>query len=477
MWFLTSIWSFKLVQVALVAIYLVVAITVTVHVLLKQSNVRTALGWTSVAWISPLLGGFLYYVFGINRVVRRAVKLDRFGAISGSIDQTALLKSKSPNIDMLAQIGAKITDTPVVSGNRITVLQGGNAYSAMLSAIDQAQHSIALASYIFRNDEIGRAFADALIRAQKRGIAVRVLLDGIGAGYFWPVILRRLRMAGVPAERFLHTWVPWRMPFLNIRNHKKLLIVDGQTGFTGGMNIGAEVVESLGRGASITDVHVELEGPIVGHLMESFAYDWSFTTDEILNEDIWWPNIGTHGSVYARGISSGPDVIIDKLEILLGAALAQARTRIRIVTPYFLPDESLQVAIAQARLRGVVVDIVIPEKCDVALLNWAMRAHLRFFVEKSAFVYTSPAPFDHAKLMTVDGEWSLIGSSNWDARSLRLNFEFDVECYSKSVTAEVDALIDERISRSQKLDLDTLMSVPKHIQIRDAASRLLLPYL
>ena len=477
-WLMSIAGSPEWISWVILAAYQVVAIAVTIHVLLRQRNVRTALGWIGIAWFSPILGGFLYYAFGINRVARRAVKLERPGSARVRSPAIECLQSKLPNIGLLAEMGFEISGHPVIGGNRVCVLHGGDiAYPAMLSAIRGAKKSIALASYIFRNDEIGRAFIEALVEARSRGVEVCVLLDGIGSGYFHVGVLRRLRAGNISAERFLHTWLPWRMPFLNIRNHKKLLIVDGKTGFTGGMNIGSEYSGSRARGAPVADVHAQLDGPIVGQLMESFAQDWSFTTDQILDQEIWWPAIHPAGSVCARGISSGPDVEINKLETLLGAVLAQARNRIRIVTPYFLPDQNLQFAIAQAGLRGVTIDIVIPEHSDLIFLDWAVRAHLRFFIGKSTTIYASKAPFDHAKLMTVDGEWALIGSSNWDPRSLRLNFEFDVECYDENVTAAIDALIDEKIARSRGLDHKALLRVPKWMRLRDAAARLFLPYL
>jgi cardiolipin synthase len=458
--------------------YLAVAISVTVHALFKQGNVRTALGWIGIAWFSPFLGGFLYYVFGINRVARRAVKLERANIARRRSSDIKGLQSKPQNIGLLAELGLEIAGHPVLAGNRICLFcNGDEAYPAMLAAIKEAKRSIALASYIFRDDEIGRMFIAALAEARSRGVEVCVLLDGIGSGYFSSAVPRRLRAANISAERFLHSWLPWRMPFLNIRNHKKLLIVDGKTGFTGGMNIGAEYSATHAGDAQVEDVHVQLEGPVVGQLMESFAQDWSFTTDQVLNQAIWWPTVEPAGSVYARGISSGPDAEINKLETLVGAALVLARRKIRIVTPYFLPDQNLQFALAQAKLRGVTVDIVIPEHCDFAFVDWAMRAHLRHLLGELTVVYASRAPFDHAKLMTVDGQWSLVGSSNWDVRSLRLNFELDVECYGEPVTAEIDALIDEKISRSRKLDQHALMQVSRWAQLRDAAARLFLPYL
>ncbi|HTC84509.1 MAG TPA: phospholipase D-like domain-containing protein, partial [Rhizomicrobium sp.] len=178
-----------------------------------------------------------------------------------------------------------------------------------------------------------------------------------------------------------------------------------------------------------------------------------------------------------RGLSSGPDADIYKLELILGAALTLAQKRIRIVTPYFLPDARLQFAIAQAGLRGVAVEIVVPRRSNQRLMEWAMRGHLRFFRHIRARVIATPPPFDHTKLCTVDGEWSLIGSSNWDARSFRLNFEFDLEIIDRDFTAKLDALIDSRIARGGLVTPDMLAAEPVWRRLRNAAARLLMPYL
>jgi cardiolipin synthase A/B len=467
-------------QVFFVTIYVLTAVAVTVHVLQTKSDVRAALAWIAVAWLSPYFGASLYFVFGINRVTRRALNL----AMPGRQDEGDAGPQAQPevaeNIRALATVGQHVTGSALVAGNAVTAYHGGDeAYPAMLEAIRNARASVALASYIFRDDEVGRAFVAALTDAHQRGVAVRVLIDSVGSGYFWSGTLRDLEAGGVPTARFLHTWVPWRMPFLNMRNHKKLLIVDGKVGFTGGLNIGADHSRRLAkkRNEYVDAVQVRIEGPVVNQLMQTFAQDWSFTTDEELAEGDWWPPFMTVGQVFARGIHSGPDADIYKLETILGAALAQAKTRVRIVTPYFLPDQRLQFAIAQAGLRGVEVQILIPEHCDYTFMDWAMRAHLRFFGDVPAAVFFTPAPFNHAKLMTVDGQWSLIGSSNWDTRSFRLNFEFDLECYDRALTAEIDALIEKKIGQCRRVDLAVLAAAPKWRRLRDAACRLLLPYL
>ncbi|HEY4276550.1 MAG TPA: phospholipase D-like domain-containing protein [Rhizomicrobium sp.] len=475
---ITMTWPTHGVEAAIVAIYLFLACLVTVDALLKKSDVRGALGWIAAAWLSPILGSLLYYMFGINRVTRRALKLGKRQRSLARQPHHGAEPVASPNIAILADVGQRITESPVIAGNKIAVLQGGDlAYAAMLDAIAGAKHSIAMASYIYRNDAAGHAFSDALAAAQARGIQVRVLLDGVGIGYLSPAPLARLRAAGVPVERFLHTWVPWRMPFLNMRNHRKFLIVDGSRAFTGGMNIDANHSRRLAKKNYIDDVHFQFDGPVARSLMDAFARDWAFTTEETLDEDYWWPEIAEQGSVQARGLRSGPDADIYKIEMLAGAALNLARRHVRIVTPYFLPDQRLQFAIAQASMRGVRVDIVLPRKSDHLYMEWATMGHMRFFRHVGANVHLSPPPFDHTKLLTVDGEWALIGSSNWDARSFRLNFEYDVECYDRELTAALDAIIDGKIARAQKLDFAELLRRPILVRLRDAAARLLMPYL
>jgi cardiolipin synthase len=306
---------------------------------------------------------------------------------------------------------------------------------------------------------------------------VRVLLDSVGVGYFFPLAYERLKAAGVPVARFLHTWMPWRMPFLNMRNHRKILVVDGATSFVGGMNISKGHARSLAGGDYIEDVHFKVEGPVTRSLMDAFARDWTFTTDEGLDDNYWWPHIGEQGDLQARGIRSGPDADLYKIEMLAGAAINLAKKRIRIVTPYFLPDQRLQFTIAQACIRGVEVDIVLPEHSDHLIMQWAMLGHLRFFNHMAVNIYLSPRPFDHSKLVTMDGEWALIGSSNWDARSFRLNFEYDLECYGADLAGRLDAIIDAKIARARKVTHRELVSRPVVIRLRDAAARLMMPYL
>jgi cardiolipin synthase A/B len=461
---------------------LVVAAIVTTHVLLNKRDVRGSIGWIGLAWLSPLLGSFLYFVLGINRVARRAARLRQRSAHSlmqghfaQGVDASLRLQD---HILAIARVGDRLTNSSVVAGNSIRMFRSGDeAYPAMLQAIHSAQTGIALASYIFRADHVGMAFVEALTAAHRRGVDIRVLVDGIGSGYFRSSACAALRRAGIPVQRFLHDWLPWRMPFLNMRNHKKLLIVDGHTGFTGGLNLGAENLHRLRSRHVVEDIHFEVRGPAVSILMRSFAEDWAFTCAEVLDDRAWWPNIDPAGSVILRGISSGPDDDEVSLETTLAAAVGSAKFRLRIVTPYFLPDQRLMSDIALAAMRGVTVEIIVPGHSNRRLVDWALRSHLGFFAVPGLAIYLAPEPFDHSKMVTVDGLWCGLGSPNWDQRSLRLNFEFMLECYDALFISEVDTLIDRKIARAARLHLAQIHGRSYPVKLRDAAARLLLPYL
>lgn len=460
----------------MVALYVLLAGIVSIDVLLKKSDVRSALGWIGMVWLAPIFGSLLYYMFGINRVTRRALRLGRLDEASRALDTST--PDCIPNIALLSEVSRKISESPLVAGNELVILEGGDqAYPAMLEAIRGAKTCIAMNSYIFRDDAAGQAFVEALGAATRRGVLVRVLIDGVGTGYLYPGIYYRMKRNGITAARFLHSWLPWRMPFLNMRNHRKLLVVDGSLAFMGGINIGAENCDGPSGKRKVQDVHFRVSGPAACIVMDAFARDWTFTTEEVLDQDCWWPKLESRGTAFARGLRSGPDADIYKIEMLLGAAINLAHKRVRIVTPYFLLDARLQFVLQQAGLRGVAVEIVIPGRSDQRLMDWAMRGHLRFFRHVRVDIIATPPPFDHSKLCTVDGEWSLIGSSNWDVRSFRLNFEFDLEIINRDFTARLDGLIDARIASGRRITPDMLAAEPVWKRLRNAAARLLMPYL
>ncbi len=347
----------------------------------------------------------------------------------------------------------------------------------MLASIASARHTITLATYIFDRDRIGQQFVEALGAAVKRGVKVRVLIDGVGASYRWPTVRRSLLRAGVTVAFFLPTLVPWRLHYSNLRNHRKLLIIDGEIAYTGGMNIREGNMEDSRSRRAIRDVHFRMCGPIVAQLQEIFVIDWRFTTGEILSGPEWFHCALPQGDISARCVADGPDEDLDRVRKLLHGAISVARTSIAIVTPYFLPDDTLITALNVAALRGVQVDILIPERGNLRFVQWASTAQLWQVLEHGARVWLTPPPFDHAKLMLVDEEWALIGSTNWDPRSLRLNFEVNVELYSQELAARLQQLIQHRRASARELTLAEVNARPLWKRLRDGIVRLASPYL
>ncbi|MGH8210110.1 MAG: phospholipase D-like domain-containing protein, partial [Steroidobacteraceae bacterium] len=414
---------------ALSVTHLLLAIGVTTHVLLYKRETNTSAAWIGVAWLAPLLGSVLYLLLGINRVRRRAISL-RGRRPTDLADGPAGTPGRDDHLAQLEHAGHRITNRPAEKGNAISILRNGDAaYPVMTAAIEAARRSVVLSSYIFRADAAGRKFIDALIGAAQRGVEVRVLIDGIGGGYFASSTYRELRRARVPVARFMHSSLPWRMPFLNLRSHKKILGIDGRIAFAGGLNIGGENVTRDHPAHPVIDTHFRFEGPVVAQLIDVFADDWAFTTGEHLAGAPWFPQVSPveGGDSVARVVTSGPDQDLEKIEFVILEAIACARASVRIMTPYFLPDDRIITGLALAAFRGVVVDVVLPEHSNHPTLDWGARARIGPLLEAGCRVWTHPPPFDHSKLMTVDDTWCLIGSSNWDVRSFRLNFELNLE--------------------------------------------------
>jgi len=472
---LPDVWS-----VVAVALALVVTLAASGHAVLHKRDVRAALGWVALIWLAPVIGAAAYLVFGVNRIRRRAQALRLPEVRSRPEDRPPppSLPVEAEHLWPLVQLADTVVRRPLVAGNRVSLLPGGcRAYPAMLAAIEAAERSVTFCTYIFDPGRAGDPFVDALARARDRGVQVRVLVDAIGVRYRWPPVHRRLRNLGVRTELFLPRFTPGWLPFMNLRNHRKILVVDGRVGFTGGMNIRDAFLPREGGPPPYMDLQCRVEGPVVAHLQSAFAEDWLFTTGESLDGPAFFPRLPAAGPVLARGVPDGPDEDFETIRWLLLGALAAARRRVRIVTPYFLPDPPLLTALNVAAMRGVEVQVVLPERTNLPIVQWAQTAQLWQVLDHGCGVWLSPPPFDHTKAMTVDGVWSLLGSANWDPRSLRLNFELDVESFDAEVAAEVDALVEERLARARRVTLADVDRRPLALRLRDGVARLFSPYL
>lgn len=456
-----------------------------VHAAMTKTDVRAAIGWVGVILLSPFFGALFYIIAGINRVRKDQISQQRDAALKdygASAAQTLpnVSQYSAPQFESLKILGDTIGHFPLLSGNRATMLQSGDeTYPAMLAAIEQAQRSIVLQSYIFDHDSEGIKLADALERAQNRGVEIRVLIDAVGSKYSRPPMIRLLRRKRIPCALFMTNPLGMRMPYANLRSHRKILVIDGEIGFTGGMNIREGFVKAIAGDKATRDTHFRFEGPIVAQLMAVFAHDWRFTTRETLPVDEWcakqWST--TNDTIPARGIRSGPDRNIGSNHGMLLGAFAVAQSHIRIQSPYFLPDIALLGAIATAARRGIQVDIVLPGKNNLRLVSYAMMAQIDQVIKSGCRVWLNQDTFNHSKLITIDSAWAYIGSSNIDPRSLRLNFELDVEIYDRNLAQQISAQIDHEISHAQRLTLDQLQAIPFVKKLRNKIIWLASPYL
>ncbi len=465
----------------------IVAAVASCHAVLYKRDSRAAISWVGVIWLAPVVGAALYVWLGINRIQRRARSLrwDRLRPEAASnrclCPEEVLLQALAPNCTHLTSLAKLVTDLtrrPLLHGNRVEpLLNGDQAYPLMLQAIDSAAHSITLSTYIFDNDRAGKSFLDALQRAVARRVEVRVLIDDMGARYTWPTMPRLLRRAGIPVAQFLPSLIPWRFQYSNLRTHRKLLVVDGRVGFTGGINIREGNCLAWQPKYPVQDLHFRVTGPVVGQIQEVFVEDWAFCTGELLQGERWFAGIEPDGPVVARGLPDGPDEDFESFRLTLLGAIASARFSILVMTPYFLPDAALITSLNVAAMRGIAVDIVLPQKSNLALVQWASTATLWQLLERGCRVWLSPPPFDHSKVLLVDGLASFVGSANWDPRSLRLNFEFNLECYDRELAMQLTELVQTRIRHAQPLSLADVNGRSLPIQLRDGVARLCSPYL
>ncbi len=449
------------------------------HALLTKREPQVAAAWIAVSLMFPVAGPVLYYIFGINRVRTRARKLFAEEHIHNG---TGPHPSESPaeiapEYAEQVRISNAVTGRPLEAGNHVTPLvDGDEAFPAMVHAIESAEDTVYLATYIFESNRSGRQFIDALAAARCRGLDVRVLIDGVGEFYSWPLAGRLLRAAGVPTARFLPPHLIPPQLSINLRNHRKILVVDGQIAFTGGMNLGDRHLRSRHpEGEGVADMHFRFDGPVAGQIEAVFLEDWAFTTGDHSGPA---PRAKPHETgAMCRTITDGPNEDLDCLAMVLVGAISAARREIQIVTPYFLPSRPLISALQSAALRGVQVDILLPEKNNLPFVHWASRHMLGELLRWGVRVHYQPPPFVHTKLFVVDERYVQVGSANLDPRSLRLNFELAVEVYDRELAGDLARQCRKRITLSRPVTPREMRDRPGWQRVRDALFWLASPYL
>lgn len=469
---------------ALAGVTLTLSIAALMHLLTHHRDHRSAAFWVALIVLSPLIGACLYGLLGINFVRRRG---QQYRGIIGPayrdppptcplfVHSDPVLAERDCSLAMTVD---RISRFNFTSGNTVEPLVNGDeAMPAMLAAIESAQVSVSLSSYIFEATHIGAEFVTALTAAHRRGVQVRVMVDDAGTRYAWPPVTRVLAKNGVTVCRFMPNRFILRLLTMNLRNHKKILIVDGRIGFTGGMNIREGNMISRQPAHPVRDLHFRITGPVVGQMQRVFAEDWQFCASEVLDGPTWFPPLQPTGQVHALGIVDGPDEDLEVMPVALFAALNAARHRVCLMTPYFLPTTILMAALKLCATRQVEVIIITPARNNIPFVAWAARTLYGELLEAGCHIYESPEPFDHSKLLLIDDAWSCVGSTNWDPRSLRLNFEFNLACHSPALATQLHDLFQAKQKECTQVTEASLQNLPLTERLRNGLARLFIPIL
>lgn len=466
----------------------VLAVYAAVLCLLRTKYPQAALAWCGVIFMLPFIGPVLFFIFGINRIDSRAAKLFNKAAEARrkhleSIRQKhwANVQTKfSKEIYPIMGIGERRQGFTCVGGNSVKPLfNGDEAYPAMLEAINSAKQYIFLSTYIFKGKHSGELFVRALAEAQKRGVMVRVIVDGLGSFWGFGILHRKLKKAGIP----VYSFIPFRIfPFqicINLRNHRKLLICDDKA-FMGGMNISDGNLLALKPRHPIQDIHFLCTGTIVSALREAFLLDLAFVTSK--EQDIVFTPCSAAGSMDARMIMDGPGNDDDLIINVLCGVFSCAQRDILIVNPYFLPTREIISALVSAVSRGVRVRVILPEKLDHCFVSWAVDHILPSLVKEGIEIYKQPEPFAHTKLVLIDDMYTLLGSTNFDPRSLKLNFEINLEVFSTELNSYLRFWAESVLVKSKEIELCSFVGQKNSVlcflkKIRNAAMWIFSPYL
>jgi cardiolipin synthase len=436
-----------------------VIIILMIPLVLRRRPPAEAMTWLLLVFLQPFAGLFLYVLFGENRLPLRRIK--EHAQALGAIEAYGRLATQAPgavqpDVDPiyrpLVGLAEQLGDMPILGGNDAELMSDTKqVIDRMITSIDGAERNVHMLFYIFEDDEMGQRVAKALERAAQRGVRCRVLLDAVGSWSALGSMSDQMRDAGIELRQALAVR-PWRrrLARLDLRNHCKLMVIDGREAYTGSQNI-----VDPGHGAKDLvwrDVMVRLVGPIVAQMQILFIRDWYFETDQILDttDVILDPTLG--GDVTVQALPSGPTYPTHNYQKFVVSAVHAARERLIITTPYFVPDEPFLSALCTAAIKGVAVELIVPHHSDQWLPTVAGRAYYETLLEAGVRIHLHHDGLLHAKTMTIDDAMALVGSGNFDIRSFYLNFELNLLFHGPAFTAQVRALQHQYMLGADVLD-------------------------
>ncbi len=466
----------------LVALYVAMIISAVVVVLRENRNPIRALSWIIALIFLPGVGLIFYLFFGrslrgltmISRHNKRKLMMHRH--TPKRVDVTTL--EISPENRNLVKLTHNLSGSPLSVNNEIDIFTDGvSKFDALKNDLKNAKKSILLQYYIFLDDNIGREISDILIDRAKNGVDVKVIYDHVGSFSARRKFFRRMEEAGVETHPFFRVNFPQLANRINWRNHRKIVVIDGEIGYIGGMNIADRYISGLQDGEVWRDTHFRVRGDIVESLIYSFAIDWNF-----LKKEQYIPKVDPirgklENNIGVQLITSGPIDKWNNLSLCFLKAILSARKTVFIQTPYFLPTDALLNALQAAALSKIDVRIMMPEKTDSKLLRYSSFSYVTQCLKAGIKIYLYQPGMLHAKAMMIDDTFVTAGSTNFDFRSFENNFECNLLIYDKGVNEKMRGIFFEDISKCRKLTLETWRHRPLHQRFLESLLRLISPLL
>jgi cardiolipin synthase len=455
-------------------------------ILVRNKPPVSTLAWVWSVILFPYIGPIAFLVFGTDRVVRKRLRAGREMSVASSRDEKqitpktrGLMEQLSPAESDTVNLLSRLNDISVTSAEEVRLLFGGaDFYAELIRRIEEAKDHVHIEFFIFRKDSRGQQMLDVLVAAAKRGVEVRLLLDGMGclgtpARFFRPLIEAGGKFAWFRSSRFFK--LRWA---INLRNHRKLQIIDAHVAFVGGMNLGREYAGEDPKIGPWHDISTVMEGAAASKLQAVFADDWYFATHEKLLASKYYVHAVAGAKYLVQPMPDGPDAADDPIQMSIVAMLGAVRDRAWLTAGYFVPQEPLLTALSVAAERGVDVRLLISEKTDHPHLVRIGRSYYEELLRHGVKIYEFDAAVNHAKCALLDDDWVMVGSANFDIRSMRLNFELNVAIRDRESASRLErALHGDFTAGSKQIILDEFVRRPFRQRLLESALRPLAPLL
>ena len=472
-------------------IYLIILLLVCLRIIFETYSSAKAWAYLFFCIFIPVIGILFYLAFGINYWQKKLYtkKNDENDKMLEELKKDILQYKESivdvknlPNNDddELAAMLLKDLQSPLTRHNRVKLLLNGEEkFPELMQCLSEAKHHIHMEYYIYEQDGIGTAIIELLIKKAKEGIQVRFIYDDFGSPTIRRKIEKRMREAGIEIYPFSKVHFYLLANRINYRNHRKIVIIDGQTGFTGGINVSSKYINNKSNQLYWRDTHLRIDGPGVYYLQYIFITDWNFCCGtKIKPESIYFShNAAIKEDTYVQIAGSGPDSVQPSILFSVLQAIYLAKKEILITTPYFIPGDAVVHALRTAALSRLAVKLLVPGKCDSKLVNAASKAHYKDLLIAGVEIYVYNKGFVHAKTLVTDGSLSIIGTANMDHRSFELNFEVNAIIYDAPFAEKMRNVFFEDLKYAEKLDAEQWYKRSLLTQLPEKLARLLSPSL